>query len=232
MNPGNIHITTGGSPMRCRNLLALTCVFLACRAGIAQEKLEIKFSKDQLGAAPKGWTVTQTNKGKGSVWKVVADATAPSKSGHAVAQTAESPTAVFNLCVHDKARFKDLDFKASFKAVKGDGDQGGGLVWRYKDANNYYVARINPLEDNYRLYKVVNGKRMQLEGVKVKVPAGEWHVIQIKHVGDTIECYLDGKKLMTAKDDEFKEAGAVGLWTKADAQTYFDAIVATAPARK
>ena len=111
----------------------------------------------------------------------------------------------------------------SFKAVKGEKDQGGGLVWRYQDANNYYVARMNPLEDNFRVYKVVGGKRSkEFQSADVKVPAGEWHTLKIKHVGDHIECFLDGKKHLDVKDDSIDKAGKVGLWTKADAQTYFD----------
>jgi len=111
----------------------------------------------------------------------------------------------------------------AFKAVRGKKDQGGGIVWRYKDANNYYIACINPLEDNYRVYKVVDGKRTQLQTKeRLKVPAGEWHDLKIKTKGDRIECFLDGKKELDTKDGTFTDAGKIGLWTKADAQTEFD----------
>lgn len=196
-------------------------------AGVAQaaddKARTITFGKDDLGKVPKGWTAAKTGTGEGSVWKVVADATAPSKSGHALAQTAEGPGPLFNLCVADDTSFKDGEVTVSFKAVKGNKDQGGGIVWRYQDANNYYIARMNPLEDNYRLYKVVAGKRIQLATKEdLKVPAGEWHTLTIKMTGDAIECALDGKKQLEAKDDTFAKPGKVGLWTKADAQTYFD----------
>jgi hypothetical protein len=177
-------------------------------------------------SVPAGWKAAQTHEGKGSVWKVAADDTAPSKSGLVLAQTAESPSAVFNLCVATDTSYKDVEVRVAFKAVRGKKDQGGGIVWRYQDANNYYVARMNPLEDNYRVYKVVAGKRIQL-GTKedLKVPEGEWHTLKIKMVGDHIECFLDGKKLLDVRDDTIPKAGQVGLWTKADAQTYFDNFV-------
>jgi hypothetical protein len=183
-----------------------------------------RFGKDVVGKVPKGWKATQTGKSdEASVWKIMADATAPSKSGQVLAQTAESPASVFNICVVEDTKYKDVEAKVSFKAVKGKKDQGGGIVWRYQDANNYYVARMNPLEDNFRVYKVVAGKRAkEFQSATVKVPAGEWHTLAIKQVGDHIECFLDGKKHLDVKDDTFKEAGKVGLWTKADAQTYFD----------
>ena len=79
-----------------------------------------------------------------------------------LAQTAAGPSSLFNLCIADKTSFADVDLSVAFKAVAGKKDQGGGLLWRCKDANNYYVVRHNPLEDNFRLYKVVDGKRIQL----------------------------------------------------------------------
>ena len=116
------------------------------------------------------------------------------------------------------------------KAVKGQKDQGGGLVWRYKDNNNYYIARMNPLEDNFRVYKVVAGKRTQLATQEdLKVPVGEWHRIKIEQEGDHIECCLDGKKYLDAKDSTFMEAGKIGLWSKADAQSHFDDLRVSAP---
>jgi hypothetical protein len=200
---------------------------LAAPLGAGGKAGTFRFGKDDVGKVPQGWKATQTNKGAGSVWKVVADDTAPSKSGHVLAQTAESPSLVFNLCVAEGTSYKDVEIHVAFKAVRGDKDQGGGVVWRYQDANNYYVARMDSPEDNFRVYKVVGGKRTQLETTKndVKVATGTWHRLKVKMVGNRIECFLDGKKLLDVTDDTFPQAGQVGLWTKADAQTYFDDFV-------
>src|SRR5262245_27222490 len=100
--------------------------------------------KNDVGKVPKGCKAEQTGKGNGSVWKVVADETAPSKTGYVLAQTAKSPGGVFNICVAEDTNFKDVELSVSFKAIAGDSDQGGGFVWRYKDNNNYYVCRMNP----------------------------------------------------------------------------------------
>ena len=193
----------------------------------------VTFSKDSAGKVPAGWKVDKTGKGEGSNWSVVADDTAPGKTGFALMQTAESPTAMFNLCVLEDSRFLDGEVEVAFKAVKGDHDQGGGIVWRYQDANNYYIARMNPLEDNLRLYKVVDGKRIQLAtDDKVKAAAGTWHTLKIKHTGKQIAVYFDGKKLLEASDEAFAKAGKVGLWTKADAQTRFDVLVVRAASKE
>ncbi len=186
------------------------------------ETRKLSFASALVGELPKGWTAATTGKGSGSVWKVVEDATAPG-GAKALAQTAKGPQPLFNLCIADETRYANLDFQAAFKAVAGEIDQGGGLLWRAKDANNYYVARYNPLEDNFRVYKVIEGKRTQLASANpdAETPAGKWHTIRIVHQGDHIQCYLNGKKYLDVKDDALKAAGKVGLWTKADAQTYF-----------
>jgi hypothetical protein len=206
--------------------LTVTAAISLAVAGFAvgeDTKRDFRFKKDDLGKVPAGWKADRTGKGEGSVWKVVADETAPSKTGFVLAQTAESPGAMFNLCVVDDTSLKDVEAIVSFKAMKGEKDQGGGIVWRYQDADNYYVARMNPLEDNFRVYKVVGGKRSkEFQDAEVKVKAGEWHTLKIKHVGDHIECFLDDKKYLDVKDASINKAGKVGLWTKADAQTYFD----------
>ena len=209
--------------MRWTTVVAL--VALAGAAVWAEEGKEraFKFSKDDVGKVPKGWKVEKTGKGEGSEWKVVADDTAPSKSGVALAQTAKSPGGVFNICVAEDTKYQDVTLSVSFKAVAGDSDQGGGFVWRYKDNNNYYISRMNPLEDNFRVYKVVDGKRIQL-GTKedLKVKPGEWHKLKIVVKGNKMEGYLDGNKEWEITDDTYKDAGKVGLWSKADAQSHFD----------
>jgi hypothetical protein len=182
------------------------------------------FEEAELGKPPAGWTAAKTGDGEGSVWKVTEDKSAPS-GARVIAQTAKGPRPLFNLCVAEDSKAVDLELSAAFKAVAGDVDQGGGLVWRYVDASNYYIARFNPLEDNFRLYKVMDGKRIQLatkEGLKA--PAGEWHTLAIRMKGDEIACSLNGKRELEAKDGTFAKAGRIGLWTKADAQTYFDKV--------
>jgi hypothetical protein len=182
-----------------------------------------RFDKGDVGKLPAGWTAAKTGQGEGSVWQLVADDTAPSKTGHVLAQIAEGPSSLFNLCVVKDSNYQDLELGVAFKAVHGKLDQGGGVVWRYQDAENYYIARMNPLEDNFRVYKVIAGKRIQLDTREgLKVPAGEWHRLKVRQQGKQIECWLDGQKYLEAKDDAIAEAGKVGLWSKADAQTHFD----------
>ncbi|MGH8674396.1 MAG: family 16 glycoside hydrolase [Burkholderiales bacterium] len=202
------------------------CALLFLLVGIAgaEEPRTVKhdFEGATVGSVPNGWTVAKTGVGEGSVWAAVEDKTAP-KGPKVLAQTAESPGPMFNLCVANDTSFKDVEVTVAFKAVKGKKDQGGGIVWRYADANNYYVARFNPLEDNYRLYHVVDGKRTQFGGKEqLKAKAGEWHTLAVRMFGDKITLSLNGKVEIEAKDTTITNAGKVGLWTKADAQTYFD----------
>jgi Domain of Unknown Function (DUF1080) len=182
----------------------------------------ITFGKDSEGKLPAGWKSAITGKGKDCVWRVEADKTAPSGKGFVLAQTTANDGAIFNVCVFSEVSARDVELKVHFKAQKGEIDQGGGLVWRYQDAKNYYVVRMNPLESNFRVYKVVDGKRIQLESAKdIKIATGTWHTIKVRHEGSQITCYVDDKKHVEAKDDTFA-AGKIGLWTKGDAETSFD----------
>ena len=159
---------------------------------------------------------------------VTADPTAPSKP-NVVAQTSTDQTDYrFPLLIADGGSFQDLDVSVKFKAVSGSIDRAGGLVFRLKDPNNYYIVRANALENNYRLYHVVNGRRSQFAGANLKVTSGEWHELRVEATGNKITCYYDGSKKIEATDETFKDAGKVGLWTKADSVTYFDDLKVTA----
>ena len=153
-------------------------------------------------------------------WKVAADTDAPTKP-NVLAQVAKSSGPTFNVTLIEDTNYKDVDISVSMKAVAGNTDQGGGLVWRAKDARNYYIARYNPLEDNYRVYKVEAGRRSELQSANIRKSAG-WHTLRISMVADHIECYYDGRKYLDVKDATFPGSGKIGLWSKADAQTHFD----------
>jgi len=127
----------------------------------------------------------------------------------------------FNLCFSPKTSFLDGEASVKFRANSGSIDQGGGIIWRVQDKNNYYVARFNPLEDNFRFYKVLEGNRIQLKSAEINLSNG-WHEMKIVQKGNHFEGYLDGKKLLEADDNSIVKKGAVGIWTKADAATSFD----------
>lgn len=141
--------------------------------------------------------------------------------GKALAQTAKNGNPVFNITLIGDTSAKDVDISVDMKAIAGETDQGGGIVWRAKDAKDYYLARYNPLEDNYRLYKVAGGKRTLLQNADITHSDGA-HTLRVTMSGDHIECYYDGKKYLEQKDMTFTGAGKIGLWTKADAQSQFD----------
>ena len=186
------------------------------------------FDSDAVGVMPAQFHSARTGRGAESKWVVMAEPTAPSKP-NVVAQTSTDTTDYrFPLLIADEGSFKDLELSVRFKPVSGEVDRAGGLVFRLKDANNYYIVRANALEDNYRLYHVINGSRRQFAGANFKVTSGEWHELRVEAVGNKIICYYDGAKKIEATDDTFKEAGKVGLWTKADSVTNFDDLHVTA----
>ena len=188
------------------------------------------FEKDKPGAPPAGFTTALTGTGRPGVWTVVEDKTAP--SGRAVlAQTdADATSYRFPLCVYDGTTAKDADISVKFKAISGAKDQGAGIVWRYRDKDNYYIVRANALEGNVVLYKMESGKRTDLPvkgegrtyGKKAPVPSGVWSTLAVKVKGSLFEVLLNGTKLYEVEDTTFPDAGKIGLWTKADSVIHFD----------
>ena len=187
----------------------------------------VSFENSQIGATPEGWTATLTGKGD-SIWTVESDETAPSNSKI----LKQSGRATYPLLLKNDTNIKDGFIEAKFKAVGGSQDRAAGLVWRARDANNYYVVRANALEDNFVLYKTVNGVRSALDivgrkggyGVPVPVPANTWHSLRIDFIASRFKASFNGKQLFEVEDSTFTDGGKVGLWTKADSVTLFDQI--------
>ena len=182
------------------------------------------FDNVPVGKLPAGWEVDATNrKGRLPTWQVIKDTTAPS-GDRVLAMTSPNHTfgGTFNICWTDTVSFLDGEIQVRFKAIKGEEDQGGGVIWRVQDKENYYIARFNPLEDNFRIYYVHDGRRRTLADARIALSAGKWHTLRIVQHGERFEGYLNGRKILEGRDNLFTKAGGVGLWTKADAVTSFD----------
>jgi hypothetical protein len=177
------------------------------------------FETATFGEPPDGWLVAQTGgTGGGAMWRVMSFAGA-----RVVAVYGErTSTSNFNLLVSHRDFPADVALAVKLRCVEGREDRGGGLLWRARDANNYYVARWNPLERNLRFYKVENGVRSLLRSVDVQCDADRWHDLAVRAKGELQEVSFDGEKLFTVRDATFSQAGKVGLWAKADARTNFD----------
>jgi hypothetical protein len=194
----------------------------------AGKEFVYNFDADATGKLPAKFHDALTGQGTRAQWVVKADPSAPSQP-NVLAQTSTDKTDYrFPLAIADEGSFQNLDVSVKYKAISGEVDRAAGLAFRLKDANNYYVVRANALENNYRLYHLVNGRRVQFAGANFRIASGEWHELRVECVGNHITCYYDKEKKIDATDDTFKEAGKIGLWTKADAVTYFDDLRVTA----
>lgn len=186
------------------------------------------FDQSSPGAPPAGWSSSVVGSGR-PIWTVERDSSAPS-APQVLKQSAELPNASFPLCLKNDSAVRDGFVQTRFKAVSGTLDQAGGVVWRARDPDNYYVCRANALEHNVVLYKVENGQRQSLDivgrqggyGVKTKVSGGQWHALRVEFRGSRFNVVFDGKPLFEVEDQAFRDAGMVGVWTKADSVTLFD----------
>jgi hypothetical protein len=211
-------------PRHRKAIIAATLFFTGVSA---MSNHAISFESPQTGAAPEGWTSTLTGSGDPK-WTVENDETAPSKSK----VLKQSGRATYPLLLKNDSSIKDGFVEIKFKAVAGSQDRAAGIVWRAKDANNYYVTRANALEDNVVLYKTVNGVRSPLDivgrkggyGTDVKVPADTWQSLRVDFSGSRFRVSFNGNQLFEVEDSTFADAGKVGLWTKADSVMLFDQV--------
>ena len=188
------------------------------------------FDSDTAGQMPAKFHTGLTGQGAKGAWEVRTDSTASSQPNVLAQASTDNTNYRFPLAIVDEGSFRDLDLSVRFKPISGRVDQAAGLVWRLKDANNYYIVRANALESNVVLYKVQNGKRADLPlkgegrtyGKKTSVPSGQWSELRVVATGNLFEVFVNGQKLYEVGDDTFTDAGKVGLWTKADSVTYFD----------
>jgi hypothetical protein len=196
-------------------LLSITLMILtAMNASLAAD---ISFDQETPGPAPAGWRCGVTGRGSPR-WSVETDATAPSKPN----VLKQSGSGAFPWCIRPDATLADGYVEVKFKAISGKEDQAGGLVWRWKDGDNYYVARANALENNVSLYYTQNGRRNTLKYVDAPVARNTWHTLRVEFSVKKIRVLLNGKSYIEMEDDHITGSGAVGVWTKADSVTLFD----------
>ena len=201
-----------------KKALALILPTLASVAIMTTTHAEtVSFDRETPGALPAGWRAGVTGRGSPK-WSVEADVSAPSKPN----VLKQSGSGFFPWCVKPDVSLADGYVEVKFKPLTGREDQAGGVVWRWKDGDNYYVARANALENNVSLYYTANGRRNTIKYVDAPVPGNTWHTLRVEFSGKKMRVSLDGKQYIETDDDHIVGSGAVGVWTKADSVTLFD----------
>ena len=194
-------------------LFLLLALSVGSKSTVAQnsEDTNINFDNEVAGKLPASWTAVS------STWTIAADG-----ANKAMKQTGKSKPDQSNLCIQNKLKYQNLQMEARIKTIEGGKEKGGGLVWRYHDAKNYYFARVNVVENNVKIYKVTKGVRKELKSANVKMKANEWQTLKVAMIGYTLACYVNGQKLLNVTDTSIPNAGQVGFWSRADAISIFD----------
>lgn len=181
----------------------------------------INFDGCTIGQAPPGWTVAGS--GKQPVWEVLKDRTAPTQP-YVLAEVSADPAESRNpLAILNDVSTRDADVSVRIKPVSGVGGGAGGVVWRFRDENNYYFARANAVENTVSVFKVQNGRKIAiLEGVKHPIPANTWSILKVSVRGSRFQVFVDHRRVLEGQDRTFSAPGRVGLWTIGDSVVYFD----------
>jgi Domain of Unknown Function (DUF1080) len=206
--------------MRPPSIHVAVAVSMAALA-VSADSLRRDFESDAVGSPPAGFEFARTGGGAEGKWVVRVEK--GGTTNHVLVQESADPTDYrFPVAVLKEGAYKDVSLSFRARPLSGQVDQGFGLVWRYQDANNYYVTRCNADEDNCTIYHTVKGSRRAFLSQSVKVAKNTWHSLKLEAVGDHFVVTYDGKKVLDATDATFKDAGKVGLWTKADSVIEFD----------
>ena len=190
----------------------------------------INFDKATPGEMPPGWS-SMTNQGTAPKWAVVKDVTAPTPPYVFAQFSNDADHAQFPVAILDQPVFQNGEISVRIKPVSGKAERAGGLVWRFRDPNHYYVVRANALENNVALYRVEDGQWKPLRpkgavanvlAVRHPVPANSWSILKVAFKGPVFSVYFNHRRIFQVEDRSYQGAGKVGLWTKADSVTYFD----------
>ncbi len=204
-------------------LLAAAC---AAPARAEARRLRQDFEAMPAGAPPSGFRLGLTGGGPAPRWVIVDDPSAPAGPKVLAEVSRDRTDTRFPIAVAEGFAARDVAVAVAFRPVGGEVDRAAGLIVRVRDARNYYVARANALEDKVRLYRVVDGQRVQFAGADLRVPSDRWQRLGLTVRGDRLEVSLDGRALFAATDRAFPDAGSVGIWSKSDSLTHFDAFEA------
>jgi hypothetical protein len=183
----------------------------------------VNFDSCKIGQAPPGWTVENSGPGKTPGWEVRKDQTAPTQPYVLAEVSGNVPTSVSPLAILNDLTARDADVSVRIKPISGREGLAGGVIWRYRDENNYYLARANASENTVSLFKVENGRKIPiLAGVKHSIPANAWSILKVSVRGNRFQVFVDHRRVLEGRDSTFANPGRVGLWTLADSTVYFD----------
>jgi Galactocerebrosidase, C-terminal lectin domain len=197
-----------------RNVLVPLAMIAAATAAQAETEA---FDQVRVGELPPDWICGVTGRGSPK-WSVEADDSAPTKPNI----LKQSGSGTFPWCAKKTVSITDGSVEVKFKPLQGREDQAGGVVWRWKDGDTYYIARGNALENNVSLYYTEKGRRNTIKYVNAPVARNQWHTLRVEFSGKRIKVALDGKQYIEVDDSHISGPGAVGVWTKADSVTAFD----------
>jgi hypothetical protein len=200
-----------------------TFAFLVSFSLLGASGRVVNFDKAPIGKLPPGWSVAMTHRGSAPRWEVQRDGSAPTQPYVLAQMSNDRAGDRYPLAIFDAMNVKDGDMSVRIKPVAGVEDQSGGLVFRYRDPDNYYLARANALTHDVALFKVQNGVRIKIGAdVSHNIPNNAWSILKVSARGNKFQIYVNHRRVLQAQDTAFPNSGKVGLWTAADAVTYFD----------
>ncbi len=187
------------------------------------------FDEEKPDAVATGFDPVQTGEkvDPPATWAVVAAGDAPSPPNVFGVTKTTGVNKTFNTALVPGTSYQDFEIAVMLKPTSGENNQGGGVMFRAKGVEDHYIARWNPVENNFRIYALLGGARVDIAAAPLELDPKVWHQLRVTVIGDRIECFVDDKPIVQANDKSLPDAGMIGLWTKGDAATLFDDLTVT-----
>jgi len=217
--------THEASPLNPSVWVWCVCVLILLLGHAASAASEVQvwnFDQDSPSTAPAGFHIGTLFDGRpAGDWQVISSDKATSPP-HVLAQLhGKGAEHAYKLVLVQGTEAEDIELSVMLLPIAGKADMGGGLLWRAADDRNYYLVRANPLEQNIRVYRVINGVRHMIQNFDHVIDIRQWHRLRVQMRGCDARVWFDEQAVFTLCDRTFAK-GYVGLWTKSDAITYFD----------
>jgi len=176
------------------------------------------FDDSALGARPDGFVFAAARQALPGLWEVRG-----SGARRHLIHAGDPTVTMRGISVATVSAAAPADIRVTARVRLVDGDRAGGVVWRFRDANNFYFMALDLTAHTAAVVRVTGGNRILLDIVRdINLDADSWHTVSVTHEGAQIHATVNGIGVLQARDGVIPEGGRAGLWSAGNSTTWFD----------
>jgi hypothetical protein len=197
---------------------ALLFLSVTVTAQLTAQRLVINFDEDTIGAAPDGFFFAAARQAHPGTWEVLGKG-----NRRHLSHSADPSVTLRGISVAGFSYTAPDDVRVATRLRLADGDRAGGVVWRYRDPNNFYFMAVVYADHTAGLFRVTGGNRVMLHQVRdINLDPDAWHSMTVVHDGDDILGTIDGIGILRARDRGLADGNRAGVWSAGNTTGWFD----------